>query len=75
MLIKSEMPEMLSGIVSSAGPIDCAPAGLRLGRGGLKQALGGMAVLAVAMVVLVVLADEAMGGGAVKTLLHTLGRG
>lgn len=74
MLIKCEVPEALSGVVSSAGPIDCAPAGWQRVRREWKHALGGLAVLAVAMFLLVLLADEAMEGGVVEALLHTLGR-
>lgn len=73
MLVKCEVAESLSGIVSSAGPIDCVPAGSRLARGEWKYSLGGMAVLALAMVLLVVLAEEAMEGGVVAGLLSSLG--
>lgn len=75
MLIKCEVPEAMSGIVSSAGPIDCAPTGLRGVRGGWKGSLGSVAMLGIVMFLLVVVADEAMGGKALEALLHTLGRG
>lgn len=74
MLIKCEVPESLSGVVSSAGPIDCAPSGLRRTQREWKHSLGGLAVLIVAMLLLVLLADEAMGGRSLEALLHMFGR-
>lgn len=73
MLIKCEVSESLSGVVSSAGPIDCSPAGMRRNRGEWKYSLGGVAVLGAAMVLLVLLADEAMEGNVVASLLSSFG--
>ncbi|WP_165973816.1 hypothetical protein [Paucimonas lemoignei] len=67
------MPESIPGIVSPAGPIDYAPAGARQSRGEWKYSLGGLVVLAIAMMLLVLLADEAMEGGVVAGLLSALG--
>lgn len=73
MLIKCDVSESLSGVVSSVGPIDCSPAGFQRNRGEWKYSLGGMAVLALAMLLLVLLADEAMEGNVVASLLSSFG--
>ncbi|HCY64112.1 MAG TPA: hypothetical protein DHV59_15080 [Oxalobacteraceae bacterium] len=73
MLIKCDIPGARVGVVSSMGPVDCAPAGLRRVSGEWKYSLGGVAVLAIALFLLVLLADEAMDGGVLAALLSSLG--
>ncbi|WP_147384070.1 hypothetical protein [Noviherbaspirillum sedimenti] len=73
MLIKCEFAGTERGVVSSSGPIDCAPAGYRPALGEWKYSLGGMSALAVALFLLVLLTVEAMHGGVLSALLASLG--
>ncbi len=84
MLVKCEVSDSMT-VVSSAGPIDCAGfSGQEAGRGlragfsrdpaQWKASLGGMAVLAIALFLLVVFADEAMDGGMMNALLASISR-
>jgi len=73
MLVKCDIPESLGAVVSSMGPVDFAPAGLRRASGGWRYSLGGVIVLAIALFLLVLLADEAMEGGVLAAVLSSLG--
>lgn len=85
MLGKCEIYESMRGVISSAGPIDCTqflgahepgravPARLRRISGEWKYSVGGILLFAVALFLLVLMADEAMDGGVLAAMLASLG--